>query len=92
MLLRRPGVAKRRGAGCGRNHRLRPGDFRHARADPGTYQIYLNYYGGAGDEDLTVARVTVITHENTADEKQQSFSVPLRNAGELVLAHSFVYP
>lgn len=59
---------------------------------PGTYQIYLNYYGGGGDEDLTIARVTIITHENTADEKQQSFSIPLRNAGELVLAQSFVYP
>ena len=59
---------------------------------PGTYQIYLNYYGGGGDEDLTVARVTVITHENTPDEKQQSFSVPLRHPGELVLAQSFVYP
>jgi len=58
----------------------------------GTYQIYLNYYGGAGGDDLTVARVTIITNENTVDEKQQSFSVPLRNPGELVLAHSFVYP
>lgn len=58
----------------------------------GTYQVYVNYYGAGNSEDLTVARVAIITDENTLDEKMQSFSVPMRHPGELVLAHAFVYP
>jgi uncharacterized protein YfaP (DUF2135 family) len=59
---------------------------------PGTYLVYVNYYGAGNEEDLTVAEVSIITHENTPDEKKQSFSVPMRHPGELTLAHSFVYP
>lgn len=87
---------------------------------PGTYLVYVNYYGGAGsfdepvysDEDegapvppsaqttdrtnepplLTVAQATIVFNENTPDEKLQTFTIPMRNAGELNLVGSFVYP
>lgn len=58
----------------------------------GSYQVYVNYYGSGSDQDLTVAQVSIITNENTPDEKKQSFSVPMRHPGELVLAHTFIYP
>ena len=58
----------------------------------GTYQIYVNYYGTGNDQDLTVAQLSIITDENTPDKKHQSFTVPMRHPGELVLANTFVYP
>lgn len=58
----------------------------------GTYLVYVNYYGAGNEEDLTVAEVSIITSENTPDEKKQSFIVPMRHPGELTLAHAFVYP
>jgi uncharacterized protein YfaP (DUF2135 family) len=63
----------------------------------GRYFVYVNYYGGAGlggagePATITVATVTVITNENTVDEKKQSFVVPMRKPGELTLVTSFVY-
>lgn len=58
----------------------------------GTYLVYVNYYGsGSNDQDLTVAKVTVISNENTPNEKQQSFPVPMRKQGELTLVKSFVF-
>lgn len=59
---------------------------------PGRYLVYVNYYGGSGSEDLTVASLTVIGAEGTADEKRSTQLVPMRNAGELTLAASFSYP
>jgi len=60
---------------------------------PGAYLVYVNYYGsGQGREDLTVANVTVISQESTPSEKKQTFSVPLRNAGELIQIGMFHYP
>jgi len=57
----------------------------------GTYLVYVNYYGsGAGPEAITVAQVAVITDENTPNEKQQVFRIPMRKAGELTLVKSFV--
>ena len=62
----------------------------------GTYLIFVNYYGGAAkgesEGDLTVATVSVILNENTADEKVQTFTVPVRDPGELYLVDQFVYP
>lgn len=58
----------------------------------GAYQVYVNYYGqGNGQEDLTIASVSIVTHENTPSEKRQHFSVPMRKAGELTLVKQFVY-
>jgi len=64
---------------------------------PGLYYVYVNYYGGGGADaagspaTITVATVTIVTDENTVDEKKQSFVVPLRRAGELTEIGSFVY-
>jgi uncharacterized protein YfaP (DUF2135 family) len=52
----------------------------------------VNYYGGNSDKQvITNARVIVIRDENTLKETQQVFSVPLRRAGELMLAKAFLY-
>lgn len=59
---------------------------------PGRYLVYVNYYGGSGGQDLTVATLTLIGAEGTADEKRSTLTVPMRNAGELTLAASFNYP
>ncbi len=56
---------------------------------PGTYLVYLNYYGGNSEEEITTANITILTDEGTANEKKQSFRVPLRAAGELTLVKSF---
>lgn len=67
-------------------------------APRGTYHIYVNYYGGgyrsSGEsrDALTVAQVAIILNENTPDEKQQVFRIPMREPGELTLVRSFVYP
>jgi uncharacterized protein YfaP (DUF2135 family) len=62
-------------------------------AAKGAYHIYVNYYGAAEEKDiLTTAQVAIIHNENTPDEKQQGFRIPMRNPGELTLIKSFVYP
>ena len=68
----------------------------------GQYLVYVNYYGGGyrSDEDgeqqaaqaLTTAQITVITEEGTPSEKMETFVVPMRTAGELMLVKSFSYP
>lgn len=70
-----------------------PEIYSNATPPSGTYLVYVNYYGsGSNQQLLTVARITVITDENTPSEKQQTFQVPMRNAGELTLVTSFVIP
>lgn len=58
---------------------------------PGTWLVFTNYYGGDDSADITLAQVTVIQHENTAREKRETFSVPLRNPGELNAVARFVF-
>jgi uncharacterized protein YfaP (DUF2135 family) len=57
----------------------------------GTYLVYVNYFGAAwraGTRPLLVtATVTVVTEENTVHEKRETRVVPLRNPGDLTLAH-----
>lgn len=70
-----------------------PEIFSDPAPENGPYQVYVNYYGsGMGGSDLTIAQVTIITNENTPDEKRQEFKVPMRRAGDLTLVSSFVYP
>lgn len=70
-----------------------PEIYSNATPPSGTYLVYVNYYGsGDNQQVLTVAHITVITNENTPDEQQQTFQVPMRNAGELTLVKSFVIP
>jgi len=64
----------------------------------GEYLVYVNYYGGGrgadGDPDqaLTTAQVTLISGEGSADEKLESFLIPMRAPGELTLVKRFSYP
>lgn len=59
----------------------------------GNYHVYVNYYGGNSEHQvITLATVSIISNENTPSERQQTFQVPLRAAGELTLVKSFVYP
>ncbi|QYF93540.1 DUF2135 domain-containing protein [Massilia sp. PAMC28688] len=59
----------------------------------GNYHVYVNYFGSGADTGvLTIAQVTIIANENTPAEKQQTFRIPMRAAGELTLVKSFVYP
>ncbi len=55
----------------------------------GRYQVYINYYGGRSETELTTAQLTLITDEGSVNEKPETFIVPMRNAGELTLVKSF---
>ncbi len=69
-----------------------PEIFASPNAMHGAYQVYANYYGGNhGNQIITLCKVAIITNENTPNEKQQIFQVPLRKAGELTLVKSFMY-
>ena len=57
---------------------------------PGTYLVYVNYYGSGNDGSaITTATVSIITDGNTPSERQQTFVVPMRKAGDLTLLRSF---
>ncbi|WP_058913493.1 YfaP family protein [Entomohabitans teleogrylli] len=55
----------------------------------GRYLVYVNYFGGRSETELTTAQLTIISEEGTPDEKQEMFLIPMRNAGELTLVKSF---
>lgn len=75
-----------------------PEIFSHPAPPPGTYLIYLNYFGGGMDygenpnQPITVSTLTIVTEEGTPDERMQTMTVPMRRPGELVEAAKFVYP
>ena len=70
-----------------------PEIFSLPAATRGNYHVYVNYYGsGELKSIITVAQVAVIFNENTPDEKQQVFQIPMRKSGEVTLIKSFVYP
>ena len=70
-----------------------PEIFSSAAPPKGQYLVYVNYFGSGSDTSaLTVAQVSIITNENTAREKRQSFMVPMRAQGELTLVKAFVLP
>ena len=75
-----------------------PEIFSHPAPPPGTYLLYLNYYGGGLDNEenpgqtITVSTLTIVTEEGTPDERMQTITVPMRRPGELVEAAKFVYP
>ena len=69
-----------------------PEIFATPNAIRGAYQVYANYYGGNSDQQvITRCKIAIISDENTPNEKQQNFIVPLRKAGELTLVKSFIY-
>lgn len=70
-----------------------PEIFASTSPGKGNYHVYVNYFGsGETTGVVTIAQVTIISNENSPAEKQQTFRVPLRAAGELTLVKSFVYP
>lgn len=69
-----------------------PEIYANTSPPPGTYLVYVNYYGsGSGNSDVTTAQVTIISNEGTVSEKRETVSVPMRKAGELTLIKAFVY-
>lgn len=59
--------------------------------ESGQYLLFVNYYGGRGEEILTTAQITIVTEEGTGNEKQETVIVPMRNPGELTLVKKFSY-
>lgn len=55
----------------------------------GRYLVYVNYFGGRSETALTTAQLSIITDEGSVNEKQETFVVPMREAGELTLVKSF---
>jgi uncharacterized protein YfaP (DUF2135 family) len=70
-----------------------PEIFSMAAPPRGTYLIYVNYYGQGRPDSraVVIATVTVITEENTVHEKRETYVVPLRKPGDLVLARTVRY-
>ena len=79
-----------------------PEMFSITAARPGAYHFYVNYWGNFGNsgyhfdestrlKPIITVRMTLVTHENTAREKRESFIVPLRNIGDLTAVHSLVW-
>jgi uncharacterized protein YfaP (DUF2135 family) len=62
----------------------------------GSYLVYVNYWSDWNDSEddhaVTIAHLSVITHENTPDEKVRTVTTPMRHPGELVLADRFIFP
>lgn len=59
---------------------------------PGTYLVYVNYYGSGRQNDVVTAQISVVTHAGTPDEKVEIQQIPLRRAGDLTLVARFTYP
>ncbi|HEY0296538.1 MAG TPA: DUF2135 domain-containing protein [Bordetella sp.] len=70
-----------------------PEIFSSAAPLPGTYLVYVNYYGSGEQESvITTAQITVITDEDTPNEKSETIRVPMRKPGELTLVKRFAMP
>jgi len=69
----------------------------------GAYHVYVNYWGSYSQAEgysfdegrrslpVVTVRVELVFHENTPDEKRESFVVPMRKIGDLTLVKSFLY-
>lgn len=68
----------------------------------GTYLIYVNYWGnlnsqgynfqaGSNLNEVITSQVSLVFNENTVNEKRETFVVPLRTIGDLLLIKSFNY-
>jgi uncharacterized protein YfaP (DUF2135 family) len=55
----------------------------------GRYLVYANYYGSGNDSDITVVNITVITNQNSADEKVETKVTSMRTPGEINFITSF---
>ena len=81
-----------------------PGPEMFTMAAPlhGTYLVYVNYWGNYGDQgynfqagsnqqEVITAQVNLVFNENSVNEKRETFVVPLRTIGDLVLVKTFTY-
>ena len=79
-----------------------PEIFSTATPQTGTYLIYVNYWGnfnatgynfvsGTNEKSLITTRITIVSHENTVDERQETWVVPLRRMGDLTLVRALHY-
>ncbi|MBU3056398.1 YfaP family protein [Pseudomonas indica] len=77
-----------------------PEMFTLAAPPHGTYLVYVNYWGnlgpqgynfqaGSNQNDLITAQINLVFNENTVNEKRETFVVPLRAIGDLLLVKSF---
>lgn len=68
----------------------------------GTYLVYVNYWGnlnsqgynfqnGSNQQDVITAEINLVFNENTVNEKRETFVVPMRTIGDLVLVKTFNY-
>ncbi|NMG32898.1 DUF2135 domain-containing protein [Azoarcus sp. TTM-91] len=68
----------------------------------GPYQLYVNYWGNFGsagyhfDEStrqrkIITCRITLVFHENTPQERRESFVVPLRKIGDLTHVKTVIF-
>jgi uncharacterized protein YfaP (DUF2135 family) len=78
-----------------------PEMFSMAAPLPGTYRVYVNYWGNFGasgyhfDEStrqkpVITARVTLAFDENTGAERRETLTIPMRKIGDLQLIRSFL--
>jgi uncharacterized protein YfaP (DUF2135 family) len=76
-----------------------PGIFSSPNPEKGTWLFYLNYWGNfneggynfeaaAHDKQVITAQLTLVSNENTVNEKRETFLVPLRKIGDLVLVRT----
>ncbi len=55
----------------------------------GRYLVYANYYGSGQASDLTTSTITVVTNQNTPDEKVETMTTSMRTPGELNFVYAF---
>jgi uncharacterized protein YfaP (DUF2135 family) len=76
-----------------------PEMFSIAAPRPGRYHVFVNYWGNFGSagyhfdektrqKPVITARITIVRDENTLRERRESFVVPLRKVGDLILVKS----
>ncbi|MGH8556752.1 MAG: YfaP family protein [Methylococcales bacterium] len=81
-----------------------PGPEMFTMAEPvrGAYLIFVNYWGNLGVEgysfndtgnqnEIVTTRISLVFNENTLNEKRETFVIPLRAIGDLMLVKSFRY-
>ncbi|MNF17786.1 hypothetical protein D3C80_2214950 [compost metagenome] len=50
-----------------------------------------NFEAGSNQNEVITAQISLVFNENTVDEKRETFLVPLRTIGDLLLVKSFRY-
>jgi uncharacterized protein YfaP (DUF2135 family) len=79
-----------------------PQMFTITGAQRGPYQFYVNYWGNFSasgyhfdertrQKPIITCRITMILQENTADERRESFVVPIRKIGELTYIRTLIF-